>query len=147
MDKAEHAEIRISHTERNEAVSTLGVHLSTGRLQLADFEERCGQAATALTRGDLEALFTDLPAPHPDLSSAIPPARSPEKAERDRPVEFVETPLSSALGIVAGLSFIVGIPAAVLLTIFQGMWWLFIPVGLVLIVSAAWSEGARKPKF
>ena len=66
------ADIRTSNAERDEAVHALGVHLSTGRLELDEYEERCTRATAARTRGDLEALFTDLPAPHPDLSSATP---------------------------------------------------------------------------
>ncbi|WP_186763423.1 DUF1707 SHOCT-like domain-containing protein [Lentzea tibetensis] len=154
MSGADYTQIRISDTERDEAVSTLAVHMSTGRLELADFEERSGRAAAARTRGELEALFSDLPAPHPDLSSATPPGRSSAtapgrsvvKAEDGPESELVETPLSSALEAVGGLTLLVGIPGAILLTIFQGMWWLFIPVGLVLIVSLGWSEAAKKPK-
>src|SRR5687768_9040182 len=80
MSKASDAAIRISNVERDEAVSTLGAHLSTGRLELDEYEERCGKAVAARTRGDLEELFTDLPAPHPDLSSATPPAQLMQKA-------------------------------------------------------------------
>ncbi|MPZ84893.1 MAG: DUF1707 domain-containing protein [Actinophytocola sp.] len=64
MGKGSDGGIRISYAERDEAVSTLGVHLSTGRLEMDEYEERCGRAAVARTRGELEALFTDLPAPH-----------------------------------------------------------------------------------
>ncbi|ALG08994.1 DUF1707 SHOCT-like domain-containing protein [Kibdelosporangium phytohabitans] len=65
--------IRISDAERDEAVSALGAHMSTGRIDVSEYEERCGLAAAARTRADLETLFRDLPAPHPDLSSATPP--------------------------------------------------------------------------
>jgi hypothetical protein len=147
------AEIRISNEERDEAVSTLGEHMSTGRLELAEYEERCGRAVAARTRGELEALFTDLPAPHPDLSSAAPPGQLIQKAgqlvsppTRGKKKELVETPASSALEVVAGLSLLFGVPAAILLTVFLGLWWVFIPVGLVLIVSAGASEAAKKPR-
>jgi hypothetical protein len=147
------AEIRISNEERDEAVSTLGEHMSTGRLELAEYEERCGRAVAARTRGELEALFTDLPAPHPDLSSAAPPGQLIQKAgqlvsppTRGKKKELVETPASSALEVVAGLSLLFGVPAAILLTVFLGLWWVFIPVGVVLIVSAGASEAAKKPR-
>lgn len=68
------ADIRVSNTERDAAVEGLAEHLSTGRLDLDEYEDRCGRATAARTRGELEALFVDLPAPHPDLSSAAPPA-------------------------------------------------------------------------
>lgn len=151
------ADIRISNAERDEAVSALGVHLSTGRLELAEYEERCGLAVAARTRNELEALFTDLPAPHPDLSSATPPAKliqktgklvvNPGSSAHKRQLEKErETPASAALEVVAGLGFIIGLPAAILLTIFAGMWWLFIPVGMIIIGAGAASEAAKKPR-
>jgi hypothetical protein len=147
------ADIRVSNEERDEAVSTLGEHLSSGRLELAEYEERCGQAAVARTRGELEALFTDLPAPHPDLSSASPPGQLIQKAgalvspqTRGRKAEVVQTPASKALEVVAGMMFLIGIPSAILLTIFLGQWWVFIPVGVVFFVAAGTSDAMKKPR-
>jgi len=143
------ADIRISNAERDEAVTALGVHLSNGRLELDEYEERCGRAAAARTRGEVEELFTDLPAPHPDLSSATP-AQIVQKAgqlvgpPRKRGKDLVETPASKALEVVAGMVFFFGIPAAILLTIFLGQWWVFIPVGFVLMVAGGASEAAKK---
>ena len=144
------ADIRTSNTERDEAVTALGVHLSTGRLEMDEYEERCGLAAVARTRGDLEALFTDLPAPHPDLSSATPVQIVQRTGQlvgppRKRDKELVETPASKAFEVVAGMAFIIGLPAAILLTIFLGQWWVFIPVGVVLMVAGGVSEAAKKP--
>jgi hypothetical protein len=145
------ADIRVSNEERDVAVTTLGVHLSTGRLELSEYEERCGQAVAARTRGELEALFTDLPAPHPDLSSASPPTQLIQKAgqlvsppTRSRKADLVETPASKALEIVAGIAFAIGIPAAIMLTVFLGQWWVFIPVGFVLIVAGGTADSMKK---
>lgn len=154
MGKGSDGGIRISHAERDEAVSTLGVHLSTGRLEMDEYEERFGRAVGARTRGELEALFADLPAPHPDLSSASRPANLVQKTGKlvsnptgaTRSTELVATNTSSAFEVVAGLSLILGIPGAILLTIFLGMWWVFIPVGVVLIVAGGLSESTKKPK-
>ncbi len=55
-------EIRIGDTERAQALNLLGEHFSHGRLNLSEFEERSAQATAATTRGELEILFTDLPA-------------------------------------------------------------------------------------
>jgi uncharacterized protein DUF1707 len=146
-------DIRISNAERDAAVQTLGTHLSTGRLELDEFEERCAQAAAARTRGQLEALFSDLPAPHPDLSSATPPPPLIQKAGQlvtnptgSKKSELVETPASKALEALAGVAFLIGIPGAILLTIFAGLWWLFIPVGVVVIVAGSAADAAKKPK-
>jgi Domain of unknown function (DUF1707) len=144
------AEIRVSNEERDAAVATLGIHLSTGRLELAEYEERCGQAVAARTRGELEVLFTDLPAPHPDLSSAAPPqliqkaGQLVSPATRGRKNELVETPASKALEVVAGIAFVFGIPAAILLTIFAGAWWVFIPVVFVVMVAGGTSDSLKK---
>lgn len=144
------ADIRTSNAERDEAVSALGVHLSTGRLELDEYEERCTRATVARTRGDLEELFTDLPAPHPDLSSATPVQLVQRTGQLVGPPrrtgkDLVETPASKAFEVVAGMAFLVGIPAAILLTIFLGQWWVFIPVGVVLMIAGGASEAAKKP--
>jgi hypothetical protein len=146
MSRASDAAIRISNVERDEAVSTLGAHLSTGRLELDEYEERCGKAVAARTRGDLEELFTDLPAPHPDLSSATPPAQLMRKADPrggKRPKELVKTRASGAFGAVAGLTFFLGVPWVIVN--FHGGWELFIPLGIVLVVTIALSMAAKRP--
>jgi hypothetical protein len=146
------ADIRISNAERDAAVATLGEHLSTGRLELSEYEERCGLAAAARTRGELEELFTDLPAPHPDLSGASRPTQLIQKTGQlvtnptNKSKNLVHTKSSEALEVVAGLTFILGIPGAILLTIFLGIWWVFIPVGVVLIVAGSLSESLKKPR-
>lgn len=151
MGKASDADIRISNAERDEAVSTLGVHLSTGRLELSEFEERCARATAARTRGELEDLFTDLPAPHPDLSSATPPTQLIQKAGQlvtnptgGKSKDLVETEASKALEVVAGLTFFFGIPGAILLTIFAGAWWVFIPVVFVVMVAGGAADASKK---
>jgi hypothetical protein len=53
--------IRIGDAERNEAVNRLGAHYEAGRLSADEHSERVDQALRATTRGDLDALFTDLP--------------------------------------------------------------------------------------
>jgi len=152
MADPSNAGIRVSDTERDEAVSTLGVHLSTGRLELSEYEERCGQVVSARRRGELEALFSDLPAPHPDLSSATPPAQLIQKAGQlvrgptgGGQRGLLPTRASMVLDFVAGMTAVLGIPAAILLTIFLGQWWWFIPVGVVLIVAGGLAENAKKP--
>jgi hypothetical protein len=152
MGKASDADIRISDAEREEAISTLGEHLSTGRLELSEFEERCARATAARTRGELEELFGDLPAPHPDLSSASPPVQLIQKAGQivtnptggRKSKDLVETGGSKALECVAGLTFFFGIPGAILLTIFAGAWWVFIPVVFVVMVAGGAADEIKK---
>ncbi|SRR6266545_6375135 len=143
------ANIRISNTERDAAIATLGEHLSTGRLELEEYEERCALAVAARTRGELEELFTDLPAPYPDLSSATRPAKLVAKAGQLVPKskakhEFVKTPASSVFEALAGICAVAGFPAAILLTIFLGAWWMFIAVPAGLIIFGTLSDALKK---
>jgi hypothetical protein len=66
--------LRIGDTERTSALDALGVHLSAGRLDLDEYGERSASVTVARTVRDLQALFTDLPAPHPvPPPHAVPP--------------------------------------------------------------------------
>lgn len=151
MPEGGETNIRVSSAERDSAMAALAEHLSTGRLDLVEYQERCGVAAAAQTRGELEPLFDDLPAPHPDLSSASRPGQLIQRTGQlvtnptNRPNDRVETRASSAFEVVAGLSLAFGIPGAILLTIFLGAWWVFIPVGMVIIVAGGLSEATKKP--
>lgn len=53
-------EIRVGDAERSDALDRLGTLLADGYLDVAEFEERTGQAAVARTRGELSMLFDDL---------------------------------------------------------------------------------------
>lgn len=72
-EPAESDELRIGTREREEAVKLLGDHLSEGRLELGEYEERVGKAVEARTRGELRPLFRDLPPPYPAFM--VPPVR------------------------------------------------------------------------
>lgn len=52
----------------------LGEHLSAGRLDVHEYDERCQQAAAARFNSELNALFDDLPAPRPSSPQPAPPA-------------------------------------------------------------------------
>ncbi|MDO5077450.1 DUF1707 domain-containing protein [Corynebacterium sp.] len=56
------AKIRLSDQERTTALETLSQHLAEGRLSIAEFDERSEAITYAITRGDLEPIFEDLPA-------------------------------------------------------------------------------------
>ena len=107
-------------------MSMLGEHLSRGRLDLAEFETRTGLVAAARTRGELEELFVDLPAPHPDLSGvAVVRKPKPVAAPRQR-----TSPGRGLANVIGALAF----PAAIACTIVFGMWWL-IPLAFVVTGS------------
>ena len=72
--------LRIGTAEREDAMRVLGEHFAAGRLQIDEYEQRVGAVTTAVTRGDLRALFADLPAPYPPFMAPpmwAPPPPSP----------------------------------------------------------------------
>ena len=64
--------IRVSDTERDQAVAELSEHYQAGRLTLEEFDDRSGLALRARTGSDLVALFADLPTSV--ATAAMPPA-------------------------------------------------------------------------
>ncbi|WP_433680744.1 DUF1707 SHOCT-like domain-containing protein [Nocardia sp. CA-119907] len=66
-------EIRIGTAEREQAMQRLSDHFAAGRLSVAEFDERSAVVAAALTRGDLDKVFVDLPEPAP--VTAVPAKR------------------------------------------------------------------------
>lgn len=57
--------IRVSDTEREDALGKLGQHMTEGRLDIEEYGERTAKVATAKTRGEVLELFGDLPEPRP----------------------------------------------------------------------------------
>jgi hypothetical protein len=55
------SELRASTAERDRAVDRLRRHAGEGRLEVEELEERLEAALRARTRGELDALFADLP--------------------------------------------------------------------------------------
>jgi hypothetical protein len=54
-------EMRVSDAEREAAAAELREHFASGRLNQDELDERLAAAFAAKTRGDLNALFADLP--------------------------------------------------------------------------------------
>lgn len=130
------AEIRVGSAERDDAVAVLSVHHAAARLTFAEYEERCRQAMAARTREELEDLFDDLPAPHPDLSAAVSPRPAPV-VHPEWPGGRSSTRASRVMDVIGVLSLLVGLPVAIVLTAVGGLWWTFlivIGVGVVAIV-------------
>jgi hypothetical protein len=53
--------MRVSDAERESAAAELREHFASGRLNADELDQRLSAAFAAKTRGDLSALFTDLP--------------------------------------------------------------------------------------
>ncbi|MEO7446624.1 MAG: DUF1707 domain-containing protein [Humibacillus sp.] len=60
-----HDSIRIGTRERDDALAALRVHHVAGRLDDFELEDRCGRVRDAVTRGEVKAVFADLPQPGP----------------------------------------------------------------------------------
>ncbi|MDN5859553.1 MAG: DUF1707 domain-containing protein [Pseudonocardia sp.] len=54
-------DVRIGDTEREQAAQRLTVHVGSGRLDLAEYEQRVDAAYRARTRGELATVLADLP--------------------------------------------------------------------------------------
>ena len=59
---SEPPEIRIGTVDREKALEALSQHFSEGRLTVPEFDERSASIASAMTRGELDKVFVDLPA-------------------------------------------------------------------------------------
>ncbi|WP_067562150.1 DUF1707 SHOCT-like domain-containing protein [Nocardia acidivorans] len=72
---AEPPDIRIGTAEREEAMKRLSDNFAAGRLSVAEFDERSGIVAAAMTRGDLTPVFADLPALVSDKPAPVKASR------------------------------------------------------------------------
>jgi hypothetical protein len=109
VTKYQPSEIRISDTEREDALGKLGEHMGAGRLDIEEFGERSAKVATAKTRGELLDLFGDLPEPKPVFGQPV--GTSPVPRERTFAEKFV--PVAApifAIALVAGVFIALKIP-------------------------------------
>lgn len=90
-------QIRVGDAERSTALDNLGEHFANGYLTPAEFEERTGHAAVARTRGDLDALFADLP--NTTAAAPAPSRDDASTAELDNMISRKRR-LDSALGVL-----------------------------------------------
>lgn len=121
--------MRVGDPERDSAVTALGVHLAQGRLRPAEHEKRCVLADIAITRAELEALFADLPEPHPDL----PGPAGARAGGSGKGFQFA-----------VGFALIIALPSAVLQLLYTGEWWLFLVVAAVPLVALAAEVATRQ---
>jgi DUF1707 SHOCT-like domain len=105
------AHLRVSDAERHEVAERLSRHFADGRLDQSEFDLRLGRATGAVTRGDLDGLFDDLP---PLSDEVVRPRR------RRRLI-----PLLFAIAIVA-------LAAESVLSVAHVPWVLFVVVGVFL---------------
>ena len=113
---AERPGLRVGHEERTAALKALDTHFEAGRLDVTEYGERSGAAGSATYRYELEALFVDLPAPHPEYSPEAGPPAATDNAVDHRPARH-HHPALALLPLVAVIGLVVlvvmgGQPAA-----------------------------------
>src|SRR5579864_270721 len=107
---------RVGHADRDQAIETLKDAFVHGRLTKDEFDTRAGQALTARTRADLDALVSDIPpgpaaarpppapasapAPAPDLDPALDPTRPVASPAPARPRPLARAVASSGVCLV-----------------------------------------------
>jgi Domain of unknown function (DUF1707) len=131
-------QIRIGTAERTAAMKALDVHLDAGRLGVEEYGDRSAVAAGATHASELQALFTDLPEPHPPLPgtpvapqqvSAVPVARD-EGAVANRPGNFLDVAAPRIMAVVPFVAL------ALFFTIGGWWWWLLIPAAGALLYGS-----------
>lgn len=146
-------EIRVGDAEREVALSALGDHMSDGRLDIEEYGERTAKVATAKTRGDLVALFADLPEPKPRFGSgpvapATPPPYQPAVAPATQPAAGGWENRPAAQRAFAALVPISGILSLVLfLFLLKGFWPIFfLPLLVTVVGGSLWGDDWRRDR-
>lgn len=111
--------LRIGDSDRETAINLLAEHMSAGRLDIAEYDERCAKAAASRVHADLAALFTDLPSPAP---AAPAPATSPAPAQRSGGLPM------AALGVLLVAALAAAVFKPVLLVLLVAL-----PIGMLLL--------------
>jgi hypothetical protein len=138
------SEIRIGDTERESALTALGDHMSTGRLDIDEYGDRTARVAAAKTRGDLLALFGDLPEPHPKFGvtgpSPVPAvATSAMPVSRDNGMPVAQRLMAAAVPLAS--------IAAVVLFFTLGTWLFFLlPAAVMVLGGAIWGDGWKNQR-
>jgi hypothetical protein len=96
---AEQRELRVSDGDRQAAAERLRAAHDEGRLAFAEYDDRLAAAYSAVTYGDLDRLFADLPAGRSSSvvrATAAPPARvaRPKRQPDGLAVGFARLPIA-----------------------------------------------------
>jgi hypothetical protein len=142
----EPSDLRISDTEREDAITKLGEHLSVGRLGVDEYGERSAQVAAAKTRREVLALFKDLPDPRPSFGQTLaPPSGRPAFGPPRRPVR----PASAddrpvAQRVWAAMVPLSAILAVILFFAVAKVWFIFLlPAAVAIVGGAIYGEDWR----
>lgn len=135
-------------------MDALAEHLTAGRISLDEYGDRSARVTVAKTAGDLDALFDDLPQPHPVAPAAVqvrgpnaPSAPAPRGALGSRstdPAAAAADSRSTAQKLVAAAAAVsVFVALALFFTTGSWLWFLLIP-GISGVASAIWGPDWRE---
>lgn len=119
---------RIGDAERDQATECLREHMASGRLEPIEFEDRLERALTAHFQSDLDQLFVDLPAPHPQRA-VQPQPEQPVAADSEQQTGCPTSQRSAGWNLTIALMWTAAI--ALCATVSWQLWWLmFIPLAM-----------------
>ena len=132
--------IRIGDAERDAADKALREHLAAGRLTMDEYSERVAQVYSARTRGEIDALFSDLPSGpfgSPPRRAQVQPAYAglPEERTGGSPA----VPDNTRRVLIA----LMGAAPIIALVLFLGfrVWWIWLLIPLAGALLAPYLKG------
>jgi hypothetical protein len=134
-------EIRVGDAEREEALQALGDHMSAGRLDIDEYGERTARVAASKTRGDLLALFKDLPAPKPSFQPPVHVKSEPMPAAQAPPLPELQrssTPLGAR--VYAAMVPVTWLIAVVLFFAIRTPFVFALPVLVMMVGASMWGD-------
>jgi hypothetical protein len=140
VNESDSPDLRIGDTEREEALTALGEHMSAGRLNIDEYGDRSARVAAARTRNELVALFTDLPAPKPafdETALAVQPRLEPPVPAQRSGWRGIPRELT---GPIIGVTWV----SAIFIGPALGLNWLF---GVAIVVSIVVGSLTRKDRW
>lgn len=127
-------------------MDALSEHLGKGRIDLDEFGTRSAQVTQARTAGDLRALFSDLPPPHPALPGSVAPLANPRPLPVGPAIEPPARPVDSRTPAQRGAAVLLAVSGILALVLFFVVktWIVFlIPALIAVATSALWGSDWR----
>lgn len=101
--------MRISDADRMDAMQALAEHMRTGRLDIAEYDERTARVASAKTVADLHELFVDVPSPKPAVLQPAVPRPAPQPAAERVASSVPARPARPRLGVLGPIVLILAV--------------------------------------
>jgi hypothetical protein len=144
-------DLRVADRDRQAAAERLRLALGEGRLDLLEYDDRLAKAYAAVTYGDLEPLFTDLPPTSAMAEPVVPPTPNPRPAPRPVPSAARLPTALKVLWTIWVAVVAINLTVWVLVSVGNGepdyFWpmWLLVPGAALFAVSAGILGMRRRP--